>query len=61
MKSINTLERLINSIKNLLNFSESGRKIIIYNAEGLVIDDIDVRCLHNNSLLYISFNCKKNN
>ena len=34
------------------------KKLIIYNSDGITIDDIDVVHLVNNSLLYISYKSK---
>ena len=40
------------------NFNDTGKKIKIYNSQGLTMDDIDVIHLVDGSVVYVSFNCK---
>lgn len=58
--SINTVDRLKRSIKKSFNINETHpvKKIILYNIDGTVTDDIDVVNLVSENILFISYNCK---
>lgn len=55
--SINTIARLIQAIKKMLNIDDT-KEIKIYNIEGIEIDDIEVSQLKDNDILYITFHSK---
>jgi len=38
------------------NIQTPGKNIILYNNDGLIIDDIEISQLQNNSLIYLSTN-----